>query len=47
MRQLAHWSKEKKLKHAENAVEGLESAPKAFIGLFAGDNLGKQLVNAR
>ena len=42
--QLAHWLKEKKLKYAENVVEGLENAPKAFIGLFAGDNLGKQIV---
>jgi NADPH-dependent curcumin reductase CurA len=44
MRQLADWLKEKKLKYAENVVEGLENAPKAFIGLFAGENLGKQLV---
>jgi NADPH-dependent curcumin reductase CurA len=42
--QLADWLKEKKLKYAENVVEGLENAPKAFIGLFAGENLGKQLV---
>jgi NADPH-dependent curcumin reductase CurA len=44
IRQLADWLKEKKLKYAENVVEGLENAPKAFIGLFAGDNLGKQIV---
>jgi NADPH-dependent curcumin reductase CurA len=25
-------------------VEGLENTPKAFIGLFAGENLGKRLV---
>jgi NADPH-dependent curcumin reductase CurA len=42
--QLAVWLKEKKLKYAENIVEGLENAPKAFIGLFTGENLGKQLV---
>jgi len=42
--QLANWLKEKKLKYAENVVEGLENAPTAFIGLFAGDNLGKQIV---
>ena len=23
---------------------GLENAPKAFIGLFTGENIGKQLV---
>jgi NADPH-dependent curcumin reductase CurA len=44
IRQLADWLKEKKLKYAENVVEGLENAPKAFIGLFAGENLGKQIV---
>lgn len=44
MRQLADWLKEKKLKYAENVVEGLENTPKAFIGLFAGENLGKQIV---
>ena len=43
-RRLAGWLKDKKLKYAENVVEGLENAPKAFIGLFAGENLGKQLV---
>jgi len=44
IRLLAHWLKEKKLKYVENITEGLENAPKAFIGLFAGENLGKQLV---
>ena len=42
--QLSDWLKEKKLKYAEHIVEGLENAPKAFIGLFSGDNLGKQIV---
>jgi NADPH-dependent curcumin reductase CurA len=44
IRQLAEWLKDKKLKYAENVMEGLENAPKAFIGLFAGENLGKQIV---
>jgi NADPH-dependent curcumin reductase CurA len=43
-RALAKWLREKKLKYTENIVEGLENSPKAFIGLFAGENLGKQLV---
>jgi NADPH-dependent curcumin reductase CurA len=42
--QLALWLKEKKLKYAENVVEGLENTPNAFIGLFTGENLGKQIV---
>ena len=33
-----------KLKYAENIVEGFENTPQAFLGLFAGENLGKQLV---
>jgi hypothetical protein len=44
IQQLADWLKAKKLKYVENIVGGLENAPKAFIGLFAGENLGKQLV---
>jgi len=43
-RELARLLKEKKLKYAEDVVEGLENAPKAFIGLFRGENLGKQIV---
>jgi NADPH-dependent curcumin reductase CurA len=41
---LADWLQNKKLKYAENIVEGLENAPKAFIALFAGENIGKQIV---
>jgi NADPH:quinone reductase len=42
--QLAEWFKQGKLKHAETIVEGFENTPSAFIGLFSGDNLGKQVV---
>jgi len=42
--QLAFWLREKKLKYAEDITDGLENTPKSFIGLFAGKNLGKQLV---
>ncbi|RAP29424.1 hypothetical protein C2W64_03773 [Brevibacillus laterosporus] len=44
MTQMAQWIKEGKIKYSENIVEGLENAPKAFLGLFSGDNTGKQLV---
>jgi NADPH-dependent curcumin reductase CurA len=33
-----------KLKFRETVAEGLESAPRAFIGMLRGENLGKQLV---
>ena len=33
-----------KIKYHETVAEGLESAPKAFIGMLKGANLGKQLV---
>ena len=44
LRQLAQWLAEGRLKYAENIVEGFENTPRAFIGLFSGENLGKQLV---
>ena len=44
VRQLGQWLAEGKLKYAENIVEGFENTPRAFLGLFAGENLGKQLV---
>jgi len=42
--QLARWLSEGKLKYAESVVEGFENTPRAFIGLFSGENLGKQIV---
>ncbi|WP_209123843.1 NADP-dependent oxidoreductase [Alkalihalobacillus sp. BA299] len=47
VRDLSKWLSEGKLKYKENIVEGLENAPDAFLGLFRGDNLGKQLVKIR
>ncbi len=44
VRQLAEWFISGKLKHAETIAEGFENTPQAFIGLFSGDNLGKQIV---
>ena len=35
---------EGKIKWKETIVEGLESAPNAFIGLFKGENFDKMLV---
>ena len=41
---LAGWIREGKLVYRESVAEGLENAPRAFIGLLRGENLGKQLV---
>lgn len=43
-KELAQWLNEGKIKYKENIVEGLENAPDAFLGLFRGENLGKQMV---
>lgn len=41
---MAMWIGAEKMKWKETVVEGIENAPKAFLGLFRGDNLGKMLV---
>ncbi|MFD1634890.1 NADP-dependent oxidoreductase [Haloplanus ruber] len=41
---LAGWVADGDLRHRETVVEGLEHAPEAFLGLFSGDNIGKQVV---
>lgn len=42
--QLGKWIREGKIKYRETITDGLENAPDAFIGLFTGENIGKQLV---
>lgn len=42
--QLAAWLTAGKLKYRETVVDGIENAPRAFIGLLQGANTGKQLV---
>ena len=42
--QLAKWVAQGKIKYHETVAEGLQSAPKAFIGMLKGANLGKQVV---
>jgi NADPH-dependent curcumin reductase CurA len=42
--QLIQWMREGRLQSRENIIEGLDNAPKAFIDLFNGENIGKQLV---
>ena len=38
------WIAAGKIKWQETILEGIENAPKAFIGLFKGENVGKMLV---
>jgi NADPH-dependent curcumin reductase len=42
--ELAGWVTDGTLRYHESVVEGLENAPRAFIGMLEGRNLGKQLV---
>jgi len=42
--QLAQWFMSGQLKHRETIVDGFENTPRAFIGLFSGENIGKQIV---
>lgn len=41
---MSQWLAEGRIKWKETIVEGIENAPRAFIGLFKGENLGKMLV---
>lgn len=45
--QLAEWVKEGRLKYREQIAEGFENTVDAFLGLFTGENLGKQLVRVK
>ena len=40
----ANWIKEGKIRYREDVVDGLETAPEAFIGLLKGQNFGKLVV---
>jgi NADPH:quinone reductase len=42
--QLAAWARTGELAHREDVQEGIENAPRTFLRLFSGDNLGKQLL---
>jgi NADPH-dependent curcumin reductase CurA len=41
---MAKWIAEGKIKWKETVIDGIENAPKAFIGLFKGENFGKMIV---
>ncbi len=44
VRELAAWVTSGKIKHQEDVQVGLENAPRTFLRLFEGKNLGKQLL---
>ncbi|WP_339192154.1 NADP-dependent oxidoreductase [Bacillus sp. FSL K6-1003] len=43
-KQLAEWLRDGKLHYEETITEGFENIPDAFLGLFKGENKGKQLI---
>jgi NADPH-dependent curcumin reductase CurA len=38
------WVRDGRVRYRETVVEGIENAPRAFLGLLGGENLGKMLV---
>ena len=41
---ITQWLKEGKVNYIEDVTTGLENAPKAFIGMLHGKNVGKAAV---
>jgi NADPH-dependent curcumin reductase CurA len=41
---LSEWVRAGKIKYREDVVEGFENMPRALIGLFLGENIGKRVV---
>lgn len=44
VRDMSGWIAAGKMKYQETKLQGIESAPEAFIGLFKGSNTGKMIV---
>ena len=44
MRDMGQWLADGSLTYRETVLDGIESAPEAFIGLFTGANTGKMIV---
>jgi len=42
--EMVPWVRDGRVKYRETVVEGIENAPKAFIGMLNGENVGKMLV---
>lgn len=43
-RQMGEWVKAGKIHYREEVIDGLENAPRAFIGLLRGENFGKRVI---
>jgi NADPH-dependent curcumin reductase CurA len=43
-REAAEWVRDGRLRYRETIVDGIENAPRAFLGLLRGENVGKMLV---
>jgi len=44
LRQMGEWVRSGRIKYKEDIVEGIDNAPRAFIGLLRGENFGKLQV---
>jgi NADPH-dependent curcumin reductase CurA len=44
LRRMGEWVRSGQIKYKEDIVEGIENAPRSFIGLLRGDNFGKLQV---
>jgi NADPH-dependent curcumin reductase CurA len=41
---MAAWLQSGEIRYREDIIDGIEAAPRAFIGLLSGANRGKMLV---
>ena len=41
---MGEWVRSGRLKYREDVIEGIDQAPRAFIGMLRGENFGKMLV---
>lgn len=44
LRDMSQWLRDGRMKVREDFIDGLENAPRALIGLFEGENIGKRIV---
>jgi NADPH-dependent curcumin reductase CurA len=44
LQDMSQWLREGKVLYREDVVQGLENAPRAFIGLLQGENIGKRII---